>query len=64
VELEDFLLCVRDGKKPKADLTVGLNDSIGVILSNIAMREERKVKFSEIETLGAAKPAAKKPAKG
>jgi|SRR5579884_498787 len=64
VELEDFLLCVRDGKKPKADLTVGLNDSIGVILSNIAMREERKVKFSEIETLGAAKPAAKRPAKG
>ncbi|MBI3695167.1 MAG: Gfo/Idh/MocA family oxidoreductase [Acidobacteria bacterium] len=52
IELEDFLLCVRDGKKPKANLDVGLNDSIGVILANLAMDQERKVKFSEIETMG------------
>ena len=65
VELEDFLHCVRDGKKPKADLTVGLNDSIGVILSNLAMKEERKVKFSEIEALGKAPAgAAKRSVKG
>ena len=67
VELEDFLLCVRDGKKPKADLEVGLNDSISVLLSNLAMDQERKVKWSEIETMGKTpeKPAAaKKPVRG
>ena len=52
VELEDFLLCVRDGKKPLADLEVGLNDSIGVMLSNLAMDEKRTVLYSEIEKMG------------
>ena len=52
VQLEDFLLCVRNNKKPKSDLEVGLNDSIGVILSNLAMDEQRKVQFSEIEKMG------------
>jgi predicted dehydrogenase len=58
VALEDFLLCIRDSKKPKADLEVGLADSIAVILANLAMDEERKVKFSEFETMGKGKPAA------
>ncbi len=52
VELEDFLLCVRDGKKPLADLEVGLHDSIGVILSNLAMDEKRTVFYSEMEKMG------------
>ena len=62
VELDDFLLCVRDGKKPKADLEVGLNDSIGVILANLAMDQERKIFYSEMETLGKpGQPPAKPP---
>ena len=65
VELEDFLLCIRDGKKPRADLEVGLMDSIGVMLSNLAMDEERKVKYSEIETMGkgGAQPPKAAPAR-
>lgn len=65
-ELKSFLECVRDGGKPKANLEVGLNDSIGVILSNYAMDQERKVYWNEIEKLGRApeKPAAKKPVRG
>jgi predicted dehydrogenase len=65
VELEDFLNCCKNptGKKPLADLEVGLNDSIAVILSNLAMDEGRRVQFSEIDKMGrgeAAKPAGKK----
>jgi hypothetical protein len=54
VELEDFLLCCKDpaNRKPKANLDVGLNDSTAVILSNLAMDEQRRVNFSEIQTLG------------
>ena len=51
-ELEAFFNDTRTGGHPKADLNVGLNDSIAVILSNIAMQEDRKVFFKEIETLG------------
>lgn len=51
-ELESFLLDVRDGGKPKADVQVGLQDSIAVMLSNMCMREERKIYFSEIEEMG------------
>ncbi len=60
VELEDFLLRVRDGGRPKANVEVGLNDSIGVILSNLAMDQERKVKWSEIESMGKGTPAPAK----
>ena len=65
VELEDFLLCIRDNKKPKADLEVGLHDSIAVILAHVAMDQERKVKFSEIESMGkkGQPPKAQPPAK-
>ena len=51
-ELESFFQNCRDGKKPKADLEVGLADSVAVILSNLAMDEGRKVYFSEIEKMG------------
>ena len=51
-ELESFLLTVRDGGRPKADVEIGLRDSIAVILANRAMDEERKVYFREIEEMG------------
>jgi predicted dehydrogenase len=62
IELESFFDACRTGKRPKADLEVGLNDSIAVILSNQALDENRTIAFSEIEKMGKApeKPAAKK----
>ena len=51
-ELESFFQNCRDGKKPKADLEIGLADSIAVILSNMAMDEGRKVYFNEIDKMG------------
>jgi hypothetical protein len=53
-ELESFLQCVRD-KKPenvKANLEVGLLDSLGVMLSNKAMDEGRRVYYNEIDKMG------------
>jgi len=52
VELSSFFEACRTGARPKADLNVGLNDSIAVILSNLCMREERRVYFSEIDKMG------------
>jgi len=52
VELDTFFKNCREGGKPLADLEVGLADSIAVILSNIAMDENRKVYFSEIDKMG------------
>jgi len=52
VELESFFRNCRDGQRPKADVEVGLADSISVILSNLAMDEGRKVYFNEIEKMG------------
>jgi len=65
VELESFFRNCRDGQRPKADVEVGLADSVAVILSNMAMDEGRKVYFNEIEKLGrgdvkTATPPAKK----
>lgn len=53
IEIEDFFRCVRNGTRPVADIEVGLNDSIGVILSNRAMDEGRRVYYSEMERMGA-----------
>ncbi|MEZ5364892.1 MAG: hypothetical protein R2748_21815 [Bryobacterales bacterium] len=47
-----FLTDVRDGGKPRSDINVGLQDSVAVMLANLAMDEERKVYFSEIEQMG------------
>ena len=55
-ELESFFNNCRDGKRPLADLEVGLADSVAVILSNLAMDEERRVQFSEIEKMGRGTP--------
>ena len=51
-QLASFFDLCRGGGRPKADLEVGLNDSIAVILSNLCMREERRVYFSEMEKMG------------
>jgi len=61
-ELESFFSSCRDGKRPLADLEVGLADSVAVILSNLAMDEERRVQFTEIEKMGrgTAAPGKKK----
>ncbi len=52
VEIESFFQNCRDGQKPRADLEVGLADSVAVILSNLAMDEGRKVYFNEMEKMG------------
>ena len=52
LELEGFFQNCRDGGRPKADLEIGLADSVAVILSNLAMDEGRKVYFSEMDKLG------------
>lgn len=64
-ELESFFESCRSGRHPRADIEVGLQDSIAVILSNLALDEGRMVYFNEIEKMGKepegkAKPAAKK----
>jgi len=48
-ELESFFQNCRDGGTPRANIDVGLADSVAVILSNQAMDEGRKVYFNEIE---------------
>ncbi|MBL8223159.1 MAG: gfo/Idh/MocA family oxidoreductase, partial [Bryobacterales bacterium] len=52
VQLDEFLNSVRTGKRPKADLEVGLADSSAVILANLAMEEGRRVYMNEIDKLG------------
>ena len=60
VELESFFQNCRDGKRPKADLEIGMADSVAVILSNLAMDEGRKVYFNEIDKMGRGPEPAKK----
>jgi predicted dehydrogenase len=60
-ELEGFLSNVRDGKRPRADLEVGLAASTAVILANIAMDENRRVYFSEMDRLGLPADTVAKP---
>jgi predicted dehydrogenase len=61
IELASFFNDCKTGGRPKADLEVGLQDSIAVILSNLAMDEKRMVYFNEIEKMG--KTPAAPPAK-
>jgi len=58
-QLASFFECTRTGKRPAADLEIGLGDSTMVILANLAMDEGRGVYFSEIEKMGRT-PSAKK----
>jgi hypothetical protein len=62
VELESFFQNCRDGKRPLADLEIGLADSVSVILSNLAMDEGRKVYYSEMEKMGRGSAATAKKA--
>ena len=61
-ELESFFNSCRQGKRPLADLEIGLADSVAVILSNLAMDENRRVSYSEMDTMGLPdqKPAVPK----
>jgi hypothetical protein len=52
VQMESFFDCCRTGDRPKANVEVGLANSEAVILSNLAMDEERRVRFDEIEKMG------------
>jgi len=61
-ELESFLKDVRDGGAPLADVEVGLQDSIAVMLSNLCMDYERKIFFSEIEEMGTSQLTRKQGA--
>jgi predicted dehydrogenase len=51
-ELQSFFNDTKTGGRPRADVEVGLADSTSVILSNLAMDENRRVYFSEIEKMG------------
>ena len=51
-EMESFFNDARTGGRPKADIEVGLHDSIAVMLSNMAMEQDRKVRFDEIDSMG------------
>ena len=59
-ELQSFFQNCRDGKKPLADIEVGMADSVAVILSNMAMDEGRKVYFNEMDKLGRSPATPKK----
>ena len=50
--MESFFNDTRTGGRPKADIEVGLHDSIAVILSNMSMEQDRKVRFDEIDNMG------------
>jgi predicted dehydrogenase len=56
----EFFECCRTLAKPKADLEIGLNDSSAVILSNMAMDENRRVYASELDKMGAGEAPKKK----
>lgn len=51
-EMLSYFNNCRNGGRPNANLDIGLNDSIAVMLSNLCMKEERRVNFSEIESMG------------
>ncbi len=52
VQMESFFAACRTGKRPLADLEVGLADATMVILANLAMDEGRRVYFNEIDKMG------------
>ena len=58
IQMESFFEATRTGKKPLADLEIGLADSTMVILANLAMDQGRRVYLSEIEKMGVGAPAA------
>ena len=59
VQLESWMDSIRTGKRPLADLEVGLEDSTNVILANLAMDEGRRVYMNEIDKMGVGAPGVK-----
>jgi len=62
VEMESFFDACRTGKRPLADMEIGLADATTVCLANLAMDEGRRVYFNEMDKMGigAAAPVKKK----
>ncbi len=61
-QLESFLSDARrGGGRPNAGLEAGLAASTAVILSNVAMDENRRVAFKQIETMGLPAPPPPPP---
>jgi predicted dehydrogenase len=46
LELESFIACIRDSKKPAVDVQVGRDAAISVLLANQAMEEGRVIKIA------------------
>jgi hypothetical protein len=51
-ELSSFFNDCRTNGQPLANMEVGLSDAIAVMMSNVAMDENRRVYFSEIDKMG------------
>lgn len=63
IQLEQFVVSCKTGKRPLADLEVGLTDSTNVITANLAMDEGRRVYYDEINKMGGGPLGAAPPAK-
>jgi predicted dehydrogenase len=50
LELESFVNCIRDGKKPPVDVHVGRNAAVTILTANQAMIEGRVIKFLPTRT--------------
>jgi predicted dehydrogenase len=46
LELESFINCIREGKKPQVDVHVGRNAAVTILTANQAMQEGRVIKFA------------------
>lgn len=62
-ELESFFRDCKTNGRPKANIDIGLADSATVILTNLALDEDRKVMWSEIDKLQKAGAPEAKPVK-
>lgn len=52
IELESFFNDCKKNGHPLADMEAGLSDAIGVMISNVAMDENRRCYFNEIDKMG------------
>jgi hypothetical protein len=47
-QFEDFFDCCRTGRRPAADVDIGLANSVMVMQANLAMDEGRRAYFKEV----------------
>jgi predicted dehydrogenase len=47
-QLRDFFECCRTGRRPAADVDIGLVNSVGVMQANLAMDEGRRAYYKEV----------------